>query len=215
MVTYDKSQLHCALHFTFKLLSIISILSASRGVSNSPLFACVTCSTEHLGVLRFPFGLVWLSPHSRNKKPCPGGIFVTALGRIRAGMVDGVLHLSCLRSCTYGVMTLSFWVLRTSDYLLPAPVLVCFFHSLLLFIFFYIRCRSRAIWRYPVDSRFGEIQFTNYACPHDMICYNLNPLLVYLFLLFLSRVRRICWAGLGWHWGHRKWRGKPHTGSCM
>lgn len=82
MDTYDKSQLQYALHFIFKLLSIISILSASRGVSNSPLFACVSCSTEHLGVLRFPFGLVWLSPRSRSKRPGPGYIFVTALGAL-------------------------------------------------------------------------------------------------------------------------------------
>ena len=160
MVTYDKSQLYCALHFTFKLLSIISILSASRGVSDSPLFACVTCSTEHLGVLRFPFGLVWLSPHSRNKKPGPGFIFVTALGRIRAGMVDGVLHLSCLRSCTYGVMKLSYWVLPTSDYLLPAPVLVWFFSLSSLHFFLYTLSlpgyleipRGLPFWRNPIHE---------------------------------------------------------------
>jgi hypothetical protein len=79
-----------------------------------------------------------------------------------------------------------------------------------------IRCCSRALPRYPVDYFIGEIQLTNYAFSYDMICHNLEPLLVFLFfigfLLFLlfRLVRRRCWVGLGWKLGHGKWRRKPH-----
>lgn len=134
--------------------------------------------------------LVRLSPRSRGEGPGSGCILVIsvgALGRVWVWMMCCIYLASNPALVAYEIVLLvpAYYFL----FLLP----LFFF----LLLFYYIRCYSWAISRYPVDYLVGEIQLTNYAFSHDMICQNLDPSLVSLFLLSTFRVvRRICW--LSW-----------------
>lgn len=154
--------------------------------------------TFFLGGLRFPFvspGL--LIPAQLGRVAKTGCIFViadSALGRIWVWMVCCICLASNPALVAYEIVLSGSAYCRLHSSFSRSCLFFVFFSSI---FFIYVVAPGLFLPKIPRGLPFGEIQLTNYAFSHDMICNNLDPLLVSLFLLFLFRVvRRIC--GLGW-----------------